>query len=489
VTSLLGQTMPAARYEVIFVDDGSTDGSGDYLDSLAASHRQVRVIHQENSEWPGRPRNVGLAAAAGDYVFFCDADDWLAANALERLYEHAVDWGSDIVVPKMAGLRRRIPHQLFTSTRPRVNLATAPLMDSLTPHKLFRRAFLEEHRIRFPEGKRRLEDHYFVVSAYLEAQVVSIAADQTYYYLVGRRDGGNISAGPIDWEEYFHSLAEAVEVVERHTEPGPFRDRLMRRWLQSEMCGRLSGQRYLKRKSEDVQALFEQAHRVARDHFGPGVVALLPPLLQPVGRAIIDGDAAFVRRQAEAVAAWSVRAEIRQIRWAAARLQISGTVSLTDHQPDSSPAALEQRFADLVPAMSSADLAAALRSTTVGFELASETTGERWPLAAECQVRGLSADFTAEIDCEHAANGRPLPDGVWRWRRRYAPWASPIGSESRLSASRCRRFRCCRRGLLANRWPPMSAIGDGSSSASAVRCQPRVERPGQAASLSIFRLR
>jgi hypothetical protein len=180
------------------------------------------------------------------------------------------------------------------------------------------------------------------------------------------------------------------------------------------MCGRLSGQRYLKRESEDVQALFEQAHRVARDHFGPGVVALLPPLLQPVGRAIIDGDAAFVRRQAEAVASWAVQAEIRQIGWVAARLQISGTVSLTDHQPDSSPAALEQRFAELVPAMSSADLAAARRATAVAFELASQTTGERWPLSAKCQVRGLSADFTAEIDCEHAANGRPLPAGVWR---------------------------------------------------------------------------
>jgi hypothetical protein len=287
-------------------------------------------------------------------------------------------------------------------------------MDSLTPHKLFRRPFLDEHQIRFPEGKRRLEDHYFVVSAYLQAQVVSIAAEQTYYYLVGRRDGGNISSGPVDWEEYFHSLAEAVEVVERHTEPGPFRDRLMRRWLQSEMCGRLSGERYLSRTAEDVQALFEQAHAVARDHFGPGVVALLPPLLQPVGQAIINGNAEFVRRQAEAVAAWSVQAEIRQIGWAAARLQISGTVSLTDHQPDSSPAALEQRFADLVPAMSSAALADALRSTTAAFELVSETTGERWPLPAECQVTALRADFTAEIDCEHAANGRPLPEGVWR---------------------------------------------------------------------------
>jgi hypothetical protein len=413
VKSLLGQTMPTTHLEVIFVDDGSTDDSAAQLDALAASNGHVRVIHQENSLWPGRPRNVGMAAAQRDYVFFCDADDWLAANALESLHGHAVEWGSDIVVPKTAGLRRRVPHQLFTHTRPQVSLATAPLMDSLTPHKLFRRAFLEEHQIRFPEGKRRLEDHYFMVNAYLKARVVSIAADQTYYYLVRRRDGGNISTGPVDWEEYFLSLAEAVELMERNTDPGPFRDRLMRRWLQSEMCSRLSGQQYLNRESEDAQKLFEHAHVVARDHFGPGVVSLLPPLLQPVGQAIIDGDAALVRQLAEAMAAWSVQAEIRQVRWAGERLRVSGTVGLTDLQPDGSPAALEHRFAELVPAVSRMALLTGLRSTAITLGLVSETTGERWPVPTERQGTGLGADFTAEIDCGRAANGRPLAHGVW----------------------------------------------------------------------------
>jgi glycosyltransferase involved in cell wall biosynthesis len=413
VKSLLGQTIPESLYEVIFVDDGSTDGSAARLDAYAASHENLRVIHQENSGWPGRPRNVGMAAARGDYVFFCDHDDWLAASALANLYRHAVEWGSDIVIPKSAGLRRRVPHQLFTRTRPQVNLATAPLMDSLTPHKLFRRAFLEEQQILFPEGKRRLEDHHFVVSAYLKAHVVSVAADQTYYYLVGRRDGGNNSTGAVDWEEYFRSLAEAIEVVERHTDPGPFRDRLLRRWLQTEMCGRLSGQRYLNRSSEDVRELFEHAHAVARNHFGPGVVSLMPPLLQPVGQAVIDGDAARVRRQAEAVAAWSLRAEIRQVRWVGRQLQVWGTIALTDDQPDSSLTALEERFAGLVPDMSRPELLAALRSTTIALGLISETTGERWTVPAKRDGTGMRTSFSAAIDCGQAANGRPLPDGVW----------------------------------------------------------------------------
>jgi glycosyltransferase involved in cell wall biosynthesis len=444
VKSLLGQTMPASQYEVIFVDDGSTDGSAAQLDALAPRHENVRVIHQENSGWPGRPRNVGMAAARGDYLFFCDHDDWLAVSALANLYRHAVEWGSDIVVPKSAGVRRRVPHQLFTRTRPQVSLATAPLMDSLTPHKLFRRAFLEEHQILFPEGKRRLEDHHFVVSAYLQAHIVSVAADQTYYYLLGRRDGGNSSTGAVDWEEYFRSLAEAVEVVERHTDPGPFRDRLLRRWLQTEMCGRLSGRRYLNRSSEDVRELFEHAHAVARDHFGPGVISLMPPLLQPVGQAIIDGDAALVRRQAEAVAAWSIQAEIRQVRWAGKRLQVSGTVGMTDDQPDSSSAALEQRFAELVPDMSRPELLAGLRSTTMAIGLVCDTTGERWTVPTKRHGTGMRADFTAAIDCGQAANGRPLPDGIWELeasvkalgffeRQRFQVVGKPLGTVPSLA--------------------------------------------------------
>src|SRR4051812_3421389 len=189
--SLLGQTLPADEYEVLFVDDGSTDDSPRYLDHLAAQHPQVRVIHQENSGWPGKPRNVGLAAATGTYVFFCDADDWLAPDALADLYQFAVSHSSDVVLPKMAGARRTVPHHVFTRTVGSTSLADGPLMESLTPHKLFRRSFLGDHGILFPEGRRRLEDHYFVVTAYLLADVVSIYADHTCYTHIRREDEGN----------------------------------------------------------------------------------------------------------------------------------------------------------------------------------------------------------------------------------------------------------------------------------------------------------
>jgi glycosyltransferase involved in cell wall biosynthesis len=412
--SLVGQSMPAEEYEVIFVDDGSTDESPRYLDELAATWPQVRVIHQPNSGWPGKPRNVGIDAALGSYVFFCDHDDWLAADALAGLYEFAEANRSDVVLPKMAGLRRPVPHHVFRTTRGQVSLADAPLMDSLTPHKLFRRAFLNEHRIRFPEGARRLEDHYFVVTAYLLAQVISIYADRTCYTHIRREDSGNAGYRAIDWGGYFDNLAEAVEVVERHTPPGPLRDRIFRRWLQVEMVYRLSGEGLLKCDRAEVESLFGNAHRVAAAHFGPGVVELLQPVLRPVGQAIIDGDEAGVWRQAEAVARWRSRADVLQISWSSSTLEICGTVSqfedVTDHHGDDPP---ESRFAELFGDLDARAYVGGLGRSTLTLQLTERTSGEQWPIASKLYRAGLTAGFTAQVDVATAAAGQPLACGTW----------------------------------------------------------------------------
>jgi poly(ribitol-phosphate) beta-N-acetylglucosaminyltransferase len=101
---LLRQTLSTDRYEVVFVDDGSTDGSGARLDEVAAEHpKLVRVLHTPNSGWAGRPRNLGTDAARHTYVFYCDADDWMPEYALETLLERAERDRSDVATTAPRG--------------------------------------------------------------------------------------------------------------------------------------------------------------------------------------------------------------------------------------------------------------------------------------------------------------------------------------------------------------------------------------------------
>src|SRR5699024_1245466 len=76
IDSIIGQTLPADEFEAIFVDDGSTDATGQRLDELSAAQPNVRVEHIPNSGWPGKPRNIGADMADGEYIYFVDHDDW-----------------------------------------------------------------------------------------------------------------------------------------------------------------------------------------------------------------------------------------------------------------------------------------------------------------------------------------------------------------------------------------------------------------------------
>ena len=84
VESLLAQDLPRDAYEIILVDDGSTDSCGAMCDDFAAAHGNIRVIHHRNRGLSGA-RNSGLAVASGEYILFVDSDDFLNPNVLGGL--------------------------------------------------------------------------------------------------------------------------------------------------------------------------------------------------------------------------------------------------------------------------------------------------------------------------------------------------------------------------------------------------------------------
>ena len=158
VASVRGQTMK--DLELILVDDGSTDGSGELCDALAKKDARIRVLHTENGG-QGRARNLGLDAARGEYISFVDADDAATPEMLAAALTQARQENADMVVfgikeryvdsqgqvvqergellPKLSGSVDRAEFwQRFPDT----------LVSTFCVTRLYRRAFLQEQGAR-----------------------------------------------------------------------------------------------------------------------------------------------------------------------------------------------------------------------------------------------------------------------------------------------------------------------------------------------------
>ena len=95
IDSLLQQTYE--KLEIILVDDGSKDSSGEICDNYAKKDNRITAYHIENSG-PSKARNYGLEKATGEYVMFIDSDDWIEKHTLEACYEASHRYDSDIVL-------------------------------------------------------------------------------------------------------------------------------------------------------------------------------------------------------------------------------------------------------------------------------------------------------------------------------------------------------------------------------------------------------
>ncbi|MFJ3924057.1 glycosyltransferase family 2 protein [Streptomyces sp. NPDC090022] len=187
--------------EVIAVNDRSTDGTAEVLDALAAAHPRLKVIHRsENSGGCGTPRNDGIAAATAPYVLFLDSDDVLPAGAAEALLAAAVRAKAPVTVG--ACVRRELPQGNDVPWMPGLHTggdvierpADRPelVRDTLCVNKLYERAFLDEHGIRFPDGRFVYEDFVFTARVLAAAPRIAAVDDLVYVWHV-RRSAAQVS--------------------------------------------------------------------------------------------------------------------------------------------------------------------------------------------------------------------------------------------------------------------------------------------------------
>ena len=180
------------EYEILLVDDGSTDGSGAVCDELAGKYPQVRVIHQENGG-VSSARNRGIREAGGEYILFVDADDTVLPfdrQTLDYLENDRVDM-------LMFGMRFQYCHKgtqvreeilsypcegVFGRVALAENFAGLFYANYFAPvwNKFIKRSILTEHQICFDERLINYEDLAFTLAALAICETV-VAVPQAYY--------------------------------------------------------------------------------------------------------------------------------------------------------------------------------------------------------------------------------------------------------------------------------------------------------------------
>jgi len=276
LTSIWEQSIGVEHLEVIAVDDGSDDGSLDRLDDWAADHPQLLVVRGPRTGAPGGPRNRGLELSRGEYVFFADPDDYLGAEALERMVDAAERYGSDLVMGRLRGVGRGAPVLPFMRSVGGGDVVSTHAVWTLTAHKLFSRELLVRHGLRFAEGARLAEEQPLVVPALFLASSISVVADYDCYYLVNRDGGEHLTQQTADPATFLPIVRSSLDTVIAHVDAGPVRDDLMRRWVSVEIS-RKFGARFAT-LPDAIQAAFLEGAREILDDLVPDRVDLLLPL-------------------------------------------------------------------------------------------------------------------------------------------------------------------------------------------------------------------
>ena len=196
IGSVLRQTME--DFELILVDDGSTDASGRCCDDAAAGDSRVRVIHKENGGICSA-RNTGLRAAEGEYIAFCDNDDEVSEKLVEDNYRLAKQYHADVVrfSRKYRAVREgKVLEESQTELRDGfipaeefdVHMEEIRTLGYGVWAGMYRRDFLEEHAIRFDENIRfGREDWDFTLRIWLRRPSVVINS-QAYYTWIMRTE-------------------------------------------------------------------------------------------------------------------------------------------------------------------------------------------------------------------------------------------------------------------------------------------------------------
>lgn len=225
--SIIAQDLPEGGYEVIVVDDGSTDGGRELVEALAAEHPQVRLLSQTNAG-VSAARNKALDAARGRFVQFVDSDDYLAEGMMKPLLQRAIDESLDVLVfnyncVDADGNDR--PHDRDDNYPSTAAMTGVDYLEhhSMTPYVwrfLVRRDYLNQGNWRFDTSLIVCEDGALIARFLLNAPRVAHDGSAPYNY-ASRGDSAMHNPDPEHLKQRIFSQVDAaisIDEVIKHYE-------------------------------------------------------------------------------------------------------------------------------------------------------------------------------------------------------------------------------------------------------------------------------
>lgn len=233
VDSMLSQTFK--DFEIILVDDGSTDNSPSICDSYGSLDARIRVLHQSNSGL-SMARNRGLDVAQGKWVFFVDSDDWMEKDYLMNFVEHSKD--KDIVIQGFQydgsrnGMMVRYGSVIFSSAESIIrHLFETNDSIGVVWDKFYRKDIIDNYKIRFKDI-HFVEDTVFFFDYLLHVKVIQVLPTLGYHYVSSKTGLTNIRYST---EYYLQLLGIFINKLNQLDVSRKFRNKyiwnLMEYWL------------------------------------------------------------------------------------------------------------------------------------------------------------------------------------------------------------------------------------------------------------------
>lgn len=209
IDSILAQTF--TDFELLLIDDGSKDHSGEICDQYAKKDNRIRVFHKEN-EGISATREYGLNKTQGNYIQFVDSDDWIEKEMLQLMHDKANTTDADLVNCDFFQEYTSDSQYISTTKRNKNEFICSVIGNywGVLWKLLIRRSLFNQHDIHFPIGINGGEDYYVVVSLLLVAPKIEQLPMALYHY---RRNNENSFISTPTYEKLMYQV-RATNLVE-----------------------------------------------------------------------------------------------------------------------------------------------------------------------------------------------------------------------------------------------------------------------------------